>query len=159
MGKKRAYVYEIDPKTDFVKRINRHQDKIISQASYFNHYQQLQRKAPKEKSVIVKPEYMQSLQIIGSCHIHPTANVDITAIIGPNVSIGAKAKIKAGVRIKNSIIMEDVEIQAHTVVTNSLIGWNSKIGPWCRIEGSLPLTSQNRPTYQQKKANTIGQAS
>jgi hypothetical protein len=56
LSKKRAYVFEIDLKTDFCKRINKDKDKIVSQAMYFNYYQQLQRKDPKLKSVIVHPE-------------------------------------------------------------------------------------------------------
>ena len=60
-----------------------------------------------------------------------------TAVLGPNVSIGAKAKIRAGCRIQNAIILEDSEIQANSVIICSLIGWNSKVGPWCRLEGSM----------------------
>ena len=86
--------------------------------------------------------------MLGQCFIHPTADIHPTALvssslhfnlfqIGPNVSIGAYAKIHEGVRILNSIILEDAEIQAHSVIINSMVGWNAKVGPWCRIEGTL----------------------
>ena len=44
----------------------------------------------------------------------------------------------------NSIILEDVEVQAHTVIINSLVGWNAKIGPWCRIEGNLSTDDRSK---------------
>jgi mannose-1-phosphate guanylyltransferase len=83
------------------------------------------------------PKFLNPNQLIGDNHIDPSAKISATAIIGPNVSIGAKAHIHDGVRISNSIILEDVEIFDNTFVTCSLIGWNSKIGPWCRLEGSI----------------------
>jgi mannose-1-phosphate guanylyltransferase len=64
--------------------------------------------------------------------------------LGPNVSVGAYVKIHEGVRVVNSIVLEDAEIQAHSVVINSLVGWNAKVGPWCRIEGSLPEEGRTR---------------
>ena len=83
------------------------------------------------------PELVKREQIIGNVHIDPTAKVHMSAIIGPNVSIGAQAKIGEGCRLSNCIILEDAEIQAHTLISCSLVGWNVKIGPWCRIEGSM----------------------
>ena len=83
--------------------------------------------------------------------IHPTAEVHHTAILGPNVSVGAKAKIRAGCRIQNSIILEDAEIQQNSYISCSLVGWNSKIGPWCRLEGSMVrrFTEQQSNTQDQ----------
>ena len=82
---------------------------------------------------------VQPEQLVGfnSVSIHPTAEVHHTAILGPNVSIGAKAKIRAGCRVLNSIILEDAEIQQNSYISCSLVGWNSKVGPWCRLEGSM----------------------
>ena len=50
----------------------------------------------------------------------------------------------------NSIVLEDTEIQAHCVVINSMIGWNTKIGPWCRIEGSLFSDDKAKKVQGQK---------
>lgn len=36
------------------------------------------------------------------------------------------------------------------MILNSMIGWNSKIGPWCRIEGTLYHDERNRILYGQK---------
>jgi len=73
--------------------------------------------------------------IVGDVLIHPTAQVDPTAKIGPNVSIGAKAKIGAGVRIQHSIILDNAEIKARCCILYSIIGWNSTVGVWSRLEG------------------------
>lgn len=45
-------------------------------------------------------------------------------------------------RIKESIILDAVEIQPFSSVLYSIIGWNSKIGQWARIEGT-PFLSTN----------------
>ena len=76
-----------------------------------------------------------------------------TAILGPNVSIGAKAKIRAGCRILNSIILEDAEIQNNSYISCSLVGWNSKVGPWCRLEGSM-VRKFTEQSSAQENANT-----
>ncbi|KAI8081511.1 nucleotide-diphospho-sugar transferase [Halteromyces radiatus] len=81
-------------------------------------------------------------EIIGAVYIHPSAQVDPTAKIGPNVSIGPRVHIGKGVRIKDAIILDSVQIGAGSCVLHSVIGWNSKIGAWARVEGS-PITDHN----------------
>lgn len=56
--------------------------------------------------------------------------------MGPNVTIGRGVRIGAGVRIRESVILDNVEIQDRSCVLYSIIGWNSTIGKWTRIEGS-----------------------
>ncbi|ORZ00931.1 nucleotide-diphospho-sugar transferase [Syncephalastrum racemosum] len=75
-------------------------------------------------------------EIIGAVYIHPSAHVDPTAKIGPNVSIGPRVNIGKGVRIKDSIILDNVQIGSASCVLHSVIGWNSKVGTWARVEGS-----------------------
>jgi mannose-1-phosphate guanylyltransferase len=77
-----------------------------------------------------------SANILPPVFIHPTATVDPTAKLGPNVSIGPKAVIGAGVRVKESIVLEEVEIKHDACVLYSIIGWNSRVGAWSRVEGS-----------------------
>nr|CAH8825423.1 unnamed protein product [Trichobilharzia regenti] len=74
--------------------------------------------------------------IIGHVFIHPTATIDRTAVIGPNVSIGERAVIKAGVRLRECIVLRDAEIRAHACCLNAVIGWNTVIGEWARVEGT-----------------------
>ena len=56
--------------------------------------------------------------------------------LGPNVSIGFGVTIGAGVRVRESIILGNSVVQNHSCILYSIIGWNSTIGPWVRIEGT-----------------------
>lgn len=83
-----------------------------------------------------------SANIIPPVYIHPTATVDPTAKLGPNVSIGPRSVIGAGVRVKESIVLEDCEIKHDACVLYTIVGWNSKIGCWARVEGTpTPINS------------------
>ena len=85
-----------------------------------------------------------SASIVPPVYIHPTANVDPTAKLGPNVSIGAKVTIGPGVRVKESIVLEDSEIKHDACVLYSIVGWNSRVGAWARVEGTpTPVTSHS----------------
>lgn len=77
-----------------------------------------------------------SANILPPVFIHPTATVDPTAKLGPHVSIGPKAVIGAGARVKESIVLEEAEIKHDACVLYSIIGWNSRVGAWARVEGS-----------------------
>ena len=83
--------------------------------------------------------------IIQPVFIHPSAHVDPTAKLGPNVSIGPRATVGAGARIKESIVLEDAEIKHDACVLYSIIGWNSRVGAWSRVEGS-PTPVANHST-------------
>jgi mannose-1-phosphate guanylyltransferase len=85
-----------------------------------------------------------SANILPPVFIHPTAQVDLTAKIGPNVSVGPRAVIGAGVRIKEAIVLEDCEIKHDACILYAIIGWNSRIGAWARVEGTpTPVTSHS----------------
>lgn len=77
-----------------------------------------------------------SANILPPVFIHPTADVDPTAKLGPNVSIGARVTVQAGVRIKDSIVLDDSEIRHDACILHSIIGWNSRVGAWARVEGT-----------------------
>ncbi|KAI9469026.1 MAG: nucleotide-diphospho-sugar transferase [Benjaminiella poitrasii] len=74
-------------------------------------------------------------EIIGAVYIHPSAHVDPTAKLGPNVSIGPRVNVMAGVRIKDSILLDNVHVGKASCILHSIIGWNSRIGSWARVEG------------------------
>ena len=45
-------------------------------------------------------------------------------------------------RIKESIVLEDSEVKHDACVLYSIIGWNSRVGAWARVEGTpTPVTS------------------
>ncbi|XP_039613324.1 mannose-1-phosphate guanyltransferase alpha-A isoform X2 [Polypterus senegalus] len=83
--------------------------------------------------------------IIGNVYIHPTAAIDPTAVLGPNVSIGKGVSIGAGVRVRESIILHGATLQDHCCVLNSIVGWDSTIGKWARVEGTPSDPNPNDP--------------
>uniref|UniRef100_H3AGB6 GDP-mannose pyrophosphorylase A n=2 Tax=Latimeria chalumnae TaxID=7897 RepID=H3AGB6_LATCH len=83
--------------------------------------------------------------IQGNVYIHPTANIDPSAVLGPNVSIGTGVTIGAGVRVRESIILHGATLQDHCCVLNSIVGWDSTIGKWARVEGTPSDPNPNDP--------------
>ncbi|XP_021253144.1 mannose-1-phosphate guanyltransferase alpha isoform X2 [Numida meleagris] len=83
--------------------------------------------------------------IRGNVYIHPTASVDSTAVLGPNVSIGEGVTVGAGVRIRESIILHGASLHDHTCVLNTIVGWDSTIGRWARVEGTPSDPNPNDP--------------
>ncbi|KAE8453297.1 hypothetical protein EG329_011364 [Mollisiaceae sp. DMI_Dod_QoI] len=126
---KQFFVYETK---DFWRQIKTAGSAVPANALY------LQKALQSGSTELAKP----SANILGPVFIHPTATVDPTAKLGPNVSIGPRAHIGAGVRIKESIVLEDVEIKHDACILYSIIGWNSRVGAWARVEGTpTPVNS------------------
>lgn len=123
-GSGRAYVYQTNKWWS--------QLKSAGSAIYANrHYLQLYKTR--------HPERLQNTsqsKTIGDVYIHNSASVHASSIIGPNVSIDAGVVIGPGVRIKESIILQGASIGDHSLVLNSIVGRNSKIGNWSRVEGT-----------------------
>lgn len=83
--------------------------------------------------------------IFDNVFIHPTAQVSESAVLGPNVSIGKNVIIASGVRIREAIILDNSVIDDHTLVIHAIIGRNSKIGKWSRVEGTAVDPDPNKP--------------
>jgi len=119
------------------------QIKTAGSAIYANrHYLALYNKTNDDRLV---KEGEKTPKIIGDVFIHETAVVDPSAVLGPNVSIGKNVKIGAGVRIRESIILGNSQIGEHTLVLYSVIGWNSSVGSWSRVEGTPDDPNPNKP--------------
>lgn len=103
---------------------------IYANRNYLNLYRRLQ------PNILSSSDDDNGPKIVGDVYIHPTAIVDPTATIGPNVSISEGVKIGAGVRIKESIILKNVNINNHSLIMYSIVGWNCAIGFWSRVEGT-----------------------
>ena len=65
--------------------------------------------------------------------------------IGPNVSIGKNVVIQAGARVKDSIILNSSSIGHNSLVMHAVIGMNSKVGDWTRVEGTPNDPNPNKP--------------
>ncbi|CAF0998954.1 unnamed protein product [Didymodactylos carnosus] len=100
------------------------------------HYLEMYRMYYPERLTVNSDDKKHTPTILGDVFIHPTACVSPSAVLGPNVSIGQDASIGSGVRIRESIILGSCVLQDHCCVLYSIIGWNSTIGPWTRIEGT-----------------------
>lgn len=83
--------------------------------------------------------------IIDNVFIHASAQINETAVIGPNVSIGKNVIIGPGVRIRESIILDDCVIEDHSLIIHTIIGRNTKVGKWTRIEGTSVDPDPNKP--------------
>lgn len=81
-----------------------------------------------DKSLLASGE-----NIKGSVLIHPTAEVDKTAVLGPHVTIGPGCKVGPGARIKDSTLLAGSKVDAHSFMEGSILGWKSSIGKWCRV--------------------------
>lgn len=46
--------------------------------------------------------------------------------------------IGKGCRVKESIILDNSQLQPFSTVLQSVVGWNSRIGMWSRVEGTPP---------------------
>lgn len=128
---KQFFVYETK---DFWRQIKTAGSAVPANALY------LQQAWQNGSEELAKP----SANIIPPVFIHPSAQVDPTAKLGPNVSIGPRATIGRGARVKESIVLEDAEIKHDALVTYSIVGWNSRVGAWARVEGTpTPVTSHS----------------
>ncbi|XP_065052127.1 mannose-1-phosphate guanyltransferase alpha-like isoform X2 [Rhopilema esculentum] len=83
--------------------------------------------------------------ILGDVFIHPSATVHPTAKIGPNVTIGKDCRIGPGARVRESIILDGAEIDSHSCVLFSIVGWKCYVGAWSRVEGTPQEPCANFP--------------
>lgn len=134
-GRGRLYVHQTD---GFWSQIKSAGSAIYASRLYLSQYSQchperLARDSPAGPT------------IRGNVYIHPTAAIHHTAVLGPNVSIGKGVTVGAGVRVRESIILHGASLQDHTCVLNSIVGWDSTIGRWARVEGTPSDPNPNDP--------------
>nr|CAD7414131.1 unnamed protein product [Timema poppensis] len=65
--------------------------------------------------------------------------------LGPNVSVGPGCVIGAGVRIRESIVLAGANISDHSLVLHSIVGRDSRVGQWTRVEGTPCDPNPNKP--------------
>jgi len=92
-----------------------------------------------QKSALLTDASKNSFVFSGNVLIDPTATVDPSAVIGPNVVIGPGVTIGKGVRLQRCVIMEGARVKDHSWIQSSIVGWNSTVGRWVRMENITVL--------------------
>mmetsp|Transcript_7523 Transcript_7523/g.11982 ORF Transcript_7523/g.11982 Transcript_7523/m.11982 type:complete len:359 (+) Transcript_7523:62-1138(+) len=76
---------------------------------------------------------------IGNVMVDSSAQIGDGCVLGPNVVIGPNVIIEEGVRLSRTAVFSGVRLRAHCCISNSIIGWQSVIGRWTRVEGTAVL--------------------
>lgn len=76
---------------------------------------------------------------VGNVIVHPSAKIGSGCRIGPDVVVGPGCVIGDGSRLQRSSILSGTKIGAHSFVSSSIVGWESNIGDWVRIEDGSVL--------------------
>ena len=61
------------------------------------------------------------------------------------MSIGKGVSVGYGARIRESIVLGQSRIGDHSLVRHAIIGWNSEVGKWSRVEGTPNDPNPNKP--------------
>lgn len=70
----------------------------------------------------------------GNVLIDPSAKIGKNCRIGPNVTIGPNVVIGDGVRLQRCVLLSGSKVKDHAWVKSTIVGWNSTIGRWARLE-------------------------
>ncbi|KAJ0984035.1 hypothetical protein J5N97_002391 [Dioscorea zingiberensis] len=85
------------------------------------------------------PKLASGSHIIGNVIVDETAVIGKECLIGPDVAIGPGCVIETGVRLSMCTVMQGARIKSHACISGSIIGWNSSVGQWARIENMTIL--------------------
>eukprot|EP01069_Polyplicarium_translucidae_P009503 Polyplicarium_translucidae@DN3323_c0_g1_i4.p4 len=124
-----GYWQDLGQPADFIRGM----DKYLSS---------LRRKAKDDRLSDKDPPLSEGPNIRGNAIVAASARIGKGCLLGPNVTIGEDCTIGDGVRIVNSAIMTSVTVDSHSFIQNSILGWNSNIGKWARID-SLTVVGQD----------------
>lgn len=84
----------------------------------------------------LQPDLLSSgTHFVGNVMVDATAKIGHNCLIGPNVVIGPGCVIEDGVRLNRATLLRGVTVRSNSWIHSSIIGWESTIGRWCRIEG------------------------
>lgn len=75
----------------------------------------------------------------GNVLIDPTAKIGENCRIGPNVSIGPGVVVGDGVRLQRCVLLKGSKVKDHAWVKSAIVGWNSTVGKWARLENVTVL--------------------
>ncbi|KAJ3467303.1 hypothetical protein MRS44_004867 [Fusarium solani] len=75
----------------------------------------------------------------GNVMIHPSAKIGKNCRIGPNVTVGPDVVIGDGVRLQRCVLLRGSKVKDHAWVKSTIVGWNSTVGRWARLENVTVL--------------------
>ena len=138
---KKVLFAEIMDDRDFWMAVKTGSSTILANRMYLQYFYQANPRRLSGSAQMVFSPTMSRTQSVGAeiiqpAFIHPTAIIDSTAKIGPNVFIGPRVILSRGVRVKDAIILDGVEVKNDSCIIHAVVGWDSKIGAWSRVEGS-----------------------
>ena len=70
----------------------------------------------------------------GNVLVDPSAKIGKNCRIGPNVVVGPNVVIGDGVRLQRSVLLAGSKVKDHAWVKSTIVGWNSSVGKWARLE-------------------------
>lgn len=77
--------------------------------------------------------------IVGNVIVHPSAKIGTGCKIGPDVVIGSNCVVGDGTRLQGSTILPGSKVGSNSFISGSIIGWESNIGNWVRIDEASVL--------------------
>lgn len=77
--------------------------------------------------------------VVGNVLVDPSAKIGVGCRIGPNVVVGPDVTIEDGACVKRSTLLRGSTVKSHAWVSSCLIGWNSVVGQWARLENNAVL--------------------
>ena len=133
-GKKKLYTLETDA---FWEQVKTPGSTLKASELYLSHFAKtcpslLQAEGKKEGSPEIK----------GTVFMHPSARIDATAKLGPNVSIASGVRVGAGARLMNCVLLLGASVGDNAVVSHAIVGGGSKVGKWGRVQGSGDADAQ-----------------
>ena len=75
----------------------------------------------------------------GNVLIDPSAKIGKNCRIGPNVTIGPDVVVGDGVRLQRCVLLSGSKVKDHAWVKSTIVGWNSIVGKWARLENVTVL--------------------
>jgi len=75
----------------------------------------------------------------GNVLIDRSAKIGKNCRIGPNVTIGPGVVVGDGVRLQRCVLLKGSKVKDHAWVKSTIVGWNSTVGKWARLENVTVL--------------------
>ncbi|KAK2597652.1 hypothetical protein N8I77_012427 [Diaporthe amygdali] len=95
------------------------------------------RSLEKRKSKLLAPH--TEPYVHGNVMIDPSAKIGNNCKIGPHVTIGPGVVIGDGVRLQQCVLLKGSKVKDHAWVKKTIVGWNSTVGKWARLENVTVL--------------------